>query len=470
MIFTKDTGSMSGKTLLNIGLLFLIISVIYIIWAIQPLCFDDWLQYLHNPKTDALFIRPHFPETGQQIRYCFSSEYIFPTNPFSLYRPWTLLTAVLMVAIFWAALSHEKTVVRAGLTFLAVAGFPYIGHVGLWNGAANQYTLSFLWMTVWYISFRSIRYWDRKSPLKYFIFFAVTFITSSWHEVWLITFAAITAYFMVDTFFTLRKSGKSFKFDTLIILFIILTAYALAFIFYTRGGSAKFINERVQAPAASHLILLTPAYLIRSLLAGTKEVLVSIKDSLPILLLIAYIKLNKDFNTRLRQDYKLLFSVALGAILFMYVVTFIIGCPPWRTRWLCILALALALYSFPNYHIDFAKNRNVIKTIRFIFVSVSVIWLFKNIYFTYIYTNIDTVKWLKYRQMVLEHNPVAMGNLGGCTLPKNRPKGVANWDRVWGAQDDRYRIFMGPSEETIHNAVSVFWREQDKKNAMRRQD
>lgn len=453
---------MSKKTILNCILFLTIVAIIYGIWAIQPLSFDDWrITKLH---LHTLFIQPPLPKTGQEIRYCFGASNIFPTNPFSFYKPWSLFTAIFLVSLLWVVFINESTLIRAGLILLTVLGFPYLGTIGPWNYAASQYAVPAAWLMLWYIVFRKIRYMNTRFGLRGILFFVLTFIVASWHEVWLITFFGIAAYFLFDGFSLLQKRDKSFKLRFLSVHLSVILAYILAVVFYTRGGPSKFIDMRggISGFSAS---LMNWSHLTKALLLGTKENFVLIKDSLPIFLLIIYIKLNKSFKTKLSSDFRLFFAAALGSILFIYVGAFIFGAPLWRVRWLCVLSLSAALYALPKsnliYRFTLSVGNFFIKAVRLCSILVAIIWLSYNVYFTYIYTNIDVAGWLQFRQMVLDRNPDVLKRPCCHTLPKNRPKGVATWNHEWGAQDDRYRFFMGPSDTQIYSVIKLIWDDQD---------
>ena len=452
---------MSKRTLLGVVLFLAIIAIIYGIWAIQPLPIDDW----GITKTHALIYRPPLPETGQVIRYYFSGQFFLPVNPFSLFRPWSLFTAIVSISLLWTILINEPIAVRAGLTLLTALGFPYLGHIGPWNFASSTYAVSFVWMIAWYSAFKKIRYTNKQFTLKARSFFILTFIAASWHEVWLITFTGITVYFIFDAFSSLQKRDKSFKLRSLSINLSVVLAWILAIAFYTGGGPSKFIDSRMNCPGR-FASLLTWSHMIKAFLMGTKESLVLIKDSSPVFLLMMYIKLNKNFKTKLSSDFILFLAAALGSILFIYVDALVRGPSDWRARWLCMLSLSAAFYAFPRSilidRFGLARNSSVIKTVRIFSIIAAVMWLSYNTFFTYIYTNIDVMKYLQYRQMVVERNPDVMKKLGPCTLPKNRPKGVAKWDHAWGAQDDRYRFFLGGSNDSaIHGAVKDFWEHQN---------
>lgn len=50
-----------------------------------------------------------------------------------------------------------------------------------------------------------------------------------------------------------------------------------------------------------------------------------------------------------------------------------------------------------------------------------------------------------------------MKKICGRTPPKARLKGAVLWDSAWGAQDNRYRFFLGPPDAVVHEAVKAFW-------------
>ena len=448
------------KKLLNTILFLLIVTAVYVIWVVQPLPFDDWcITRLHS-----LFSMPPMPETGQMIRYCFNGIYFFTTSPFSFLRMWSLFTAIVSVTLFWAVLRKERILIRSGLTLLAVLGFPYFGHIGTWNHAASIYTVSVVWMMLWYVLYKKISNTARPSLLNGMPMFVLTFIAASWHEVWLIYFAGIVGYLVFDAIFMLKKRDQSFNLRSLSIHFSVISAYVLAVVFYTRGGPSQFVDGRLGTPDAFGTFFHWP-YILKAFLLGTKENLVLIKDVIPIFFLIAYVKLNKNFQNRLSSDFMLFFVTALGSILFTYVYVFLVGSIVWRVRWLCAISLSVAFYALPgSILIDrfrFIDKKFFTRVIRICSIIIAVCWLSYNTFFTYIYTNIDVAGWLQYRQMVLDQNPEARENVCCKTLPEGRPKGVASWDHVWGAQDDRYRFFMGPSDAMVRLATDAFFEEKD---------
>lgn len=452
-----DKNSVKKKSLLNAILFSTIVAIVYSIWAIQPLPFDDWVI----TKPHSLFSMPPMPKTGQQIRYYFNGEYFFTTSPFSFLKVWSLFTAILSASLFWALFSKERIVMRAGLTLLTLLGFPYFGHIGTWNMAAATYTGSVVWMALWYVAYRKIRRTDAQFLFKAILFFVLTFIAASWHEVWLISFAGIVGYLIFDAIFLLKKRNQSFNLRLLSIHFGVVLAYVLAIAFYTRGGPSQFVEGRLGTPDVFGTFFNWP-YITKAFLLGTKESLVLIKDTFPVFLLITYVKLNKKFQNKLSSDYMLFFVTALGSILFTYVYTFLIGAIAWRVRWLCAISLSVAFYALPgSIVIDrfrFAGKDSFIKVVRVCSIVIAAVWLSYNTFFTYIYTNIDVGRWLQYRQMVLDRDPAALEELSGSsTMPKNRSKGVATRDHIWGIQDDRYRFFWGPSPNMIRAAVKDIW-------------
>jgi len=453
---------MSKKELLNFMLFPLIVAIIYAIWAIQPLSWDDWcITKLHT-----LFIRPPFPQSGQQIRYSLGAQYFFATNPFSFLKVWSLLAAIVSTSLLWAVFIKESIFIRAGMTLLVLLGFPYLGHIGAWNFAASTYILSVIWIILWYAVFRKIHHINKKILLKAALFFTLTFFAASGHEVWLISFAGIAGYFIFDAISLLQKKDRSPKLKSLSVHLSVVLAYMFAVAFYLRGGPSQFIDARQNTPGVFAALWNWP-HIIRAFVIGTKGSLVLIKDCFPVFLLIVYIKLKKNFQNKLSSDFKLFLAMALGTFLFIYVGAFIFGDTAWRVRWLCAVSLSVAFYSLPTSILidgfSFAKKDYFIKVVRFCCIIVVVIWLSYNAYRTYVYTNIDVVGWLQYRQMVLDRNPDVLKKLCCSTLPKNRPRGVAKWEHAWGAQDDRYRFFFGPTVAMIAPAVKAIWEDESTK-------
>ena len=123
-----------------------ILILIYYLWAIQPLSEDDWGNY-------ALYFSdrwPHIPENGEALRVEISHR-IFSTNPFSLFKPGSLLTDIFVVGLFWSAFAWESLLVRSALTLLLTLGFPYLAQIGGWNLASGDYGLAAVWMFICYL-------------------------------------------------------------------------------------------------------------------------------------------------------------------------------------------------------------------------------------------------------------------------------------------------------------------------------
>ncbi len=427
----------------------LIISIVYSVCAIQPPIIDEW------SKLRLSF--PSFPETGQEMRYAFGHA-LLCRNVFSLFKPAILLTSFFMTVLIWKSLSNEITPYRFGLTLLAILGFPYVGHVITTNLGASEYGVSAIWVFLWYLTFKTAN--KRKNILWWILLFAVSFFTSTWHEVWLVSFSVVTIYLLVQSFYF--KADHT-QFTTLrseqIVSVIVAFAYVLAVFYYTRGGPEIFIDKRLNR--INHLGTLSNwQHIISAIIVGTKENLVLFKDCTPVFLLIVYAKLNTAFRAGLEKDVKLFTSMVVGVLVFTYVVCLLNIAIQWRTRWLSACILSVSFFSFPNsILIDLIRRLRIIpvKIIRQSFLLVLIAWFSYNIYFTYYFNNVDVVGWLQFRRMVVKHDPRTLEELCCRTLPGNRPKGVAWWSHVWGAQDDRYRYFMAPTIEPVREVIKSYW-------------
>ncbi len=362
-------------------------------------------------------------------------------------------------------LAHESVMTRGVLTLLGVLGFPYLGHIGPWNGAASIYTVSVTWVIIWYSLYTKFRCAD--SVWKGAVLFCATFIAASWHEVWLIAFAFVAVYFLFDAVLSMRKNGGLVERSFFNVNLSIFLGCVMALAFYTRGGASKFLDERASTPGLFFSLLNWPHF-FEAVLTGTKTLLVLIKDGTPVFLMILFVKLNRNFRNMLAQDFRLLLFIAFGAGIFLYINAFFQGAAHWRVRCLCLLCISAAVYAFePGAGLvaclGSLRNDRFIRILRAGSFLVLAVWLSYNAYRTYIYTNINVAGWLQYRQMVLTHSSNAL-NVDSCqALPQGRPKGVAHWDHVWGAQDDRYRFFSAPTHEQVLMQVKAFWASQENK-------
>lgn len=439
----NNTVSFPLQIIALIPLAFLI-AVIYVLWAIQPLPSDDW-SFLQTTF--------HFPERGQELRYIFGKSF-FSASPISFYKPATLLTAIFVVGLPWTAYLRQRITLRVGLVLLIVLGFPYLGLVGPWNLAAADYTVAAVWMALWYFIYRAFN----KSTKQWYwapVLAIATFFTAVWHEVWLVTFSMITAFLILEDYLSYKRIGRITKEQCAGIS--VALAYILAVLYYTHGGPEKFVNERTLSPGSFESAF-TWANFLKTLLWGTKENLVLIKDCLPIFIILGFMKLKERQPNRLEPDFKFFLVASLGVILFMYVIFFLVGPIHWRARWLCAFILAVTFYAAPRPFLTGALEKLKLQKYLPFLVSLSVFWLLWNAYFTYYYTNVDVAGWLKYRQMVINRDPIVLERLCCRTLPVGRPKGELYYlDHEWGVQDNRYRYFFPPKLATVVPRVKAYW-------------
>ncbi len=434
------------KLFLQLLLIGILISVIYVLWAIQPQSLDEWV----NPVSK--LFKPHpWPHTGQEIRYVFSGYNYLITSPFSLFKPYTLLTSIAVVLIIWAALSREVMAVRFFLTLLTVLGFPYLGHVGPWNIAASHYTVALLWAILWYVFFKHLQKKREVSAVQLVSLFMLSFLASVWHEVWLISFAVISAYMAGDWFLYHRKDKKSTA-----IALVVVAGYMLALWFYTKGGPKVFIYQR--APVLGASTLLSPQHLLFSICMGFKETTVLLKDCLPLFALTAFIALKKESKLQAGPQPWLLLAAAVGSILLLFVNFFILGAPQWRTRWLCVFPIVFTAYTFATPLLGAFKLTLAQKSwLRPVFLAIAVVFLSYNAYRTYVFNNVDVKSWLMYRELVINRDPRALEGVCPATLPAGRPRGCAFWYNTWGAEDDRYRYFFPPDFDRIKKTTEAYW-------------
>ena len=432
----------------------LLIASIYIVWAIQPTPSDDW----RSGGVLKLF-KPHaLPTTGQNIRYAFDSYYYLVCPPFSFLKPYSFLTSIAMVFLIWIALNKENLVLRFFVTLVTVLGFPYIGHVGAWNQVVSHYLVSLLWVFFWYLLYKHCQIKEGRLTGRLFLLFVMSFIASVWLEVWLISFSMISAYMVVNIFLLYRKE-KVWK--DVGITVAVLAGYALAVWFYTRGGVQVFLYQRDDSVTPMSQMF-TFQHIAKTLFTGAKETVVLLKDSIPLLFLIIAIVIKNNSKPRFYDDKRLLGAMALGVVLFLFVNAFVLGPAQWRTRWLCVFPVIFFAYIliFDAFRKLFERGKiTSSQTVWFrgILFALAIMLLSYNTYRTYIYNNVDVKNWLMFRQMVITHDPRALGPFTPTTLPPGRPKGVAHWTHPWGYEDDRYRFLWGPNKEDVNKVVKEYW-------------
>ena len=363
--------------------------------------------------------------------------------------------------MLWGALINETLLIRVILVLLGVFGFPYLGHIGPWNIAASHYTVSVVWMILWYFLYRRSCQTNTHFFGKGITLFCITFIAASWHEVWTVAFGGIVVYLLWDAGMLARQRHKSLVEKLLSIHLSVILGAVLAVAFYTKGGSSKFLDERAHTPGF-FVSLLNWHHFVNALLTGTRTTLLMFKDALPVFLMVLFIKLDKRFRNVLSRDFRLFAAIALGSILFLYINAFLQGPAHWRVRCLCVVAVSVAFYAFEPSGgwaalLRLGERGRSLKLVRGCLLAVVSVWFAYNTYFTYVYTNIDVAGWLQYRRAVVAHDPRTLSSPFGHTLPAGRPRGAAHWDHIWGAQDDKYRFFSAPSIPQVITQIRYLW-------------
>ncbi len=460
------THTSSKKQILSGFCLGLILVSIYFLWAVQPLSEDDWGNFVTYHGSRWLSI----PSSGQALRAEVGHK-LFSTNPFSLFKPGSLLTDIFVIGLFWCALAKESLPVRSSLTLILTLGFPYLAQIGGWNLASGDYGLAAVWMFVWVVVFRAARD-DRAKWWAWPLLFAVSFLTSIWHEVWVVTFFFVVGFLFLKACGLFNPSGmeqgeaaqKRSSLNNWGIFGLVFISYSLALTYFVHGGAQRLNDGRLSWLETFAFLFNWPR-ISKTLLFGTKENLVLFKDFIPVFFTFAYIKFNKNFQEKFKLDFPLFAAASLGALTFMYVVYFLIGPIHWRARWLCGYILSATFFIMPNSFLINPIQRfglgEHLSSIRRGLLAVAVIWFLYNTYFTYYYTNVDVVGWLQYRQKVLARDPGVLDNICCRTLPLGRPQGVMDLHppllHEWGGQDDRYRIFMGPWDWTRRECILLYW-------------
>jgi hypothetical protein len=297
---------------------------------------------------------------------------------------------------------------------------------------------------------------------KYVVLFIVSFFTAVWHEVWLVLFAFIILFLLAQAVLWKEQKDNNSAQRDWIIFFIVSVAYLLAIRYYVNGESQKFLALRTQQ-TGNVTSFLTAGNLIKTIVGGTKENLVLLKDFIPVFLILLYIKLDKKFRNLLESDFFLFVAAAAGSIVFMYVVYMFVGPIHWRARWQCgfiwtIVFLALPIRFIFTFFNSVHLNKHI-ELIRRLCLIVALVWFAHTAYRTFWYTNIDVRGWLQYRDRVVKKDPDVLNGLCCRTLPEGRPRGVAPPNsHVWGVQDDRYRFFMGVTDQNIVNQlITLYW-------------
>ena len=437
----------------------------YSLIVVQPVISDEWCPPTNQliqwgaPKTPTLWAF-YIPYSGQMFQVAFGAYGLFTVSPFSLFRPWTFIGAGFMALLFWQAVTLPSLYSRTALTSIALLGFPYFGHVSVGVAGNAEYIFAAVWMFLWMLAYHQFQ---RQRPIRiwnWVLLFTMSFLTTIWSEVFLIAFSGLVAFLYLEAWLGGRKLQTQHHTHTWILASVVLAGYLIALLYYTRGGTEQFLDGGT-GPGRLGKIL-NSVSIASALIVGSKEILVLIKDCLPILLIIGYLKQRKEADHRRIEHYfRLLLGLTAGMFLFMIVCTWLVGVIQWRTRWLCAMIFLTTCYAVPSTSINLFVEKVGLARQMPLLTKVSLVaavcWLVFNAFFTYAYTNIDVMGWLQYRQMVVDRNPAALTSLCCKTLPEGRPKGVAWWDHEWGAQDDRYRFFFAPDYETIKSCVAIFW-------------
>lgn len=443
----------------------LVVLCFYSIVTVQPWISDDWCPPTNQliqwgiQKTPTIW-GFHIPYSGKMIQVAFGAYGLFTVSPFSLFRPWIFMGTVFMALLLWRAVTVQNLYARALLTSIVLLGFPYFGTLSMSPAGSAEYTFAAFWMFIWVMAYHQFQ---RQRPIRIWnwaLLFTMSFLTTIWSEVFLIAFSGLVAFLYLDAWRDGRKLQTHHPSHAKLVASVVLAGWVLALLYYTRGGTEQFLDSDTEAGRLGKI--LNSASIARALIVGTKEILVLVKDCLPILLIIGYLKQRKEADQRHVEHYfRLLLGLTAGMFLFMIVCTWLVGAIQWRTRWLCAMIFLATCYAVPNSSINTVIARLGLMRQMPLFTKLSlgaaICWLGFNAFFTYAYNNIDVMGWLQYRQMVVDRNPAALTGLCCETLPEGRPKGVAWWDHEWGAQDDRYRYFLAPDYTTIKSCVAIFW-------------
>jgi hypothetical protein len=418
------------------------------------LSFDDWGFHYYGLQL------PPPPATGQGLRYQYDELLI--TNPLSLFKPASLLTVIVLSIILWNLFEYERLWVRFLLSLLMLVGFPYLGHIGPWNMAASEYFVSVCWVILWINALKIAHHQQRNFFITGVWLLILSFLAACWFEVWLISYSAVTLYLMLNSFLLQRKEGLT---DHVrrewIISTIVCIGYILAVFYYTRGGPEKFIDGKHGKPG-DFMAIMDGARFVHMFLLAAKECIVLLKDWLPVVFLLLYVRLKGEFKSRVESDFGMFVFWSLGVFLFMYICTFITGSPQWRVRFICLLPLTMALYALPNTFLNMAIDKmglTHLKTrLRYVFLMIAIGGLVYNAYFTYYANNIDVIGWLKFRDKVNAHDMVVLTEPCCEGFRIGHPSDAVHWPGLlWGAQDNRYRYFNPPSDVVRNRNIQYWW-------------
>ena len=428
----------------------LIILCVYSIWVLQPWYSDDWGRQ---------WLEFSIPREGSGFSRTVASWYVSTVSPFSLFQPWAVLNAVSATALAWRAVALRELLTRSLVTLILILGFPYLGHVAPNPSTFVVYWPAVFWMALWLVIYHHTQNFAGVRPWHWPVVFAVSFMVAIWNEVFMVSFFGIVAYLFYDAWHGYQNYQLPNRSNQWLLALVVLAGYLLALLYYTNGNSQTYYYS-VALNRSSQI--LNPISIANALVVGSKEIVVLLKDCLPLFMCAGYIKLkNRSSCQPFEKHYRLFLALSAGIFAFVIICIWILGVLHWRTRWPCAMVLIGTVYTIPESlwgpAIDRFRNwRWRSKVLPFAWVS-AITWLAINALFTYGYTNIDVRGWLQYRQMVVDRNPAALDRLCCRTLPAGRPRGVAWWDHEWGAQDDRYRLFMAPDIITVRGNVRFFW-------------
>ena len=430
----------------------LIIVCVYFIWVIQPWYSDDWGRQ---------WLEFSIPRAGNGFSRTVAAWYVSTVSPFSFFQPWALLTAISATALAWRVVAIRPLTIRGLAALLLILGFPYFGHVATNPSTFGVYVVPVFWLAIWLLVYFQTQSINRVRLWNWPIIFGASFMVAIWTEVFLISFFGVVAYLFYDAWRGDHNRQSTQQIDSWLLASVVLVGYLLALLYYTSGGHPEAALTSRSGPENLTRIR-NPVSVARALILGSKEFAVLVKDCLPLFVIIGYIKVkNRGTFQLLEKHYKLLSALSVGIFGFFIICMWLAAVIHWRTRWPCAMVLICTFISTPEtlwgpVVARFGHGRWQSNLLLIAWWS-ALLWLAANAFFTYGYTNIDVRGWLQYRQMVVNHDPAALDRLCCRTLPAGRPRGVAWWDHEWGAQDDRYRYFLGPDLITIRGNVRFFW-------------
>lgn len=430
----------------------LIIVSVYSIWVIQPWYSDDWGRQ---------WFELSISRAGNGFSRTVASWYVSTVSPFSFFQPWALLTAISATALAWRVVAIKPLVIRGLAALLLILGFPYFGHVATNPSTFGVYVVAVFWLAIWLLIYFQTQTTNRVRLWHWPLIFSASFMVAIWSEVFLISFFGVVSYLFYDAWRGDQNHQPTQQGNPWLLASVVLAGYLLALLYYTSGGQPE-VAVGGAAGSGKLTQLLKPASVARAMVLGSREFAVLLKDCLPLFVIVGYIKVkNRGTYQLLEKHSKLLLALSGGIFMFSIICMWVVGVIQWRTRWPCAMVLMCTFISTPETLWGPVVARFGHGRWRSNFLPISwwsaLLWLAANAFFTYGYTNIDVRGWLQYRQMVVNYDPAALDRLCCRTLPAGRPRGVAWWDHEWGAQDDRYRYFLGPDLIAVRGNVRHFW-------------